>query len=335
MFLCNNGFVKPDSQAGLRKSTQSITFIRWAQFIRGLRVNFFRKWFGVGRSNTPARSFETLEAESITAVAAAIKEVAAKGDTRAKGILGRMYFNGEGVPQNYLEAAFWLKAAAEAGDADAQGLLGMAYEEGFGVGQDFSKAAALYRKAADQGVDAAAYFLAKLFLKGKGVAKDATAALKWFLTSARAGNTGAQGELLVLFYAYGEGDPVYAQEAYFWALLAAREKHPVALQLMPEIASTLTSQQRAEIEQRVRDWKPIVMSSERPTASVRQKHSRALETFAEEIESWPIDQAKVALQLIEAIIHGDSDEIDSLSGDLTVGQFRAVMAVVSKMEQGD
>lgn len=297
-------------------------------------MNFIRKWFGVGRSNTSARSFKTLEAESIKVVAAAIKVAAAKGDTRAKSMLGRMFFNGEGVPQNYLEAAFWLNAAAEAGDADAQGLLGMAYEEGFGVGQDFSKAAVLYRKAADQGDDAAAHFLAKLFLEGKGVAKDARAALKWFLMSARAGNTGAQGELLALFYAYGEGDPVYAQEAYFWALLAAREKHPVALQLMPEIASTLTSQRRAEIEQRVRNWKPIVMPSERSTASVRPKHSSALETFAEEIESWPADQAKIALQLIEAILHGDSNEIDRLPGELTVGQFRAVMAVVSKMEQG-
>ncbi len=283
--------------------------------------------FSVGRTNTPARPFETKEA-------VAIKVAATKGDVRAKSMLGSMYFKGEGVPQNYLEAAFWLNAAAEAGDADAQGLLGMAYEEGFGVDQDFSKAAALYRKAADQGVDAAAYFLAKLFLEGKGVAKDTTVAIKWFLTSARAGNTGAQGVLLAL-YMYGEGVPVNAQEAYFWALLAAREKHPLALQLMPKITSTLTSQRRAEIEQRVRDWKPIDTPSERSTASVRQKHSRALEMFAEEIESWPIDQAKIALQLIEAIIHGDSDEIDRISGALTVGHFGAVMTVVNKMEQGD
>jgi TPR repeat protein len=209
----------------------------------------------------------------------------------------------------------------------------MAYEEGLGVGQDFSKAAALYRKAADQGADAAAYFLAKLFLEGKGVAKDATAAVKSFITSARAGNTGAQGVLLAL-YMYGEGAPVNVQEAYFLALLAAREKHPLALQLIPDIASTLTSQRRAEIEQRVRDWKPTVMSPERSTASVRPKQSSAMEAFAEEIESWPADQARAAQQLIKATVNGDGDEIDRLCGELTVGQFRAVTAVLIKMKQG-
>lgn len=288
-------------------------------------MNFFRKWFGVGRSNTPARPFETKEA-------VAIKVAATKGDVCAKSMLGRMYFKGEGVPQNYLEAAIWLNAAAEAGDADAQGLLGMAYEEGLGVGQDFSKAAALYRKAAEQGADAAAYFLGKLFLEGKGVAKDATAAAKWFLTSARAGNTGAQGVLLAL-YMYGEGVPVNVQESYFWALLAAREKHPLALQLIPEIASTLTSQRRAETEQRVRDWKPSVMSPERSTGAGHPKHSNVMEAFAEEIESWPTDQAKAALQLIKATVNGDSDEIDRLYGELTVGQLRAVTAVLRTMEQ--
>ncbi|VVP60468.1 hypothetical protein PS850_06207 [Pseudomonas fluorescens] len=125
--------------------------------------------------------------------AIAIKVAAVNGDVRAKSMLGRMYFKGEGVLQDHTEAAIWLHGAAEAGDADAQGLLGMAYEEGLGVSRDYSKAAELYRKAAEQGIDAAAYFLGNLFLEGKGVAKDSATAAKWFLASAQAGNTGAQG----------------------------------------------------------------------------------------------------------------------------------------------
>ena len=211
-------------------------------------MNSLRRFFGIG-SRSRARSYESKEA-------VAIKLLAAKGDIRAKSLLGRMYFKGEcGVPQDYAEAALWLFAASEAGDADAQGLLGMALEQGLGVSCDYAKAAELYAKAAAQGVDAAAYFLGKLFLEGKGVPKDSTEAAKWFLKSAHAGNSGAQG-ILIALYLYGEGLPENSEEAYFWALVADRAKYPPALQLATEIAATLSSEKREEIKERARFWNP-------------------------------------------------------------------------------
>ena len=44
-----------------------------------------------------------------------------------------MYKSGQGVPQNYKEAAAWFRSAAMQGHADAQSSLGNMYSEGLGV----------------------------------------------------------------------------------------------------------------------------------------------------------------------------------------------------------
>jgi hypothetical protein len=71
-----------------------------------------------------------------------------------------------------------------------------------------------------------------------------------------------------------------------------------------------------------------------PTNPAGQKRSKAIEEFAKEIESWPEEQARTALLLIKATASGDTEQIDKLYPELTVGQFRAVEQVVRKMEQG-
>jgi len=58
------------------------------------------------------------------------------GGRLAQYNLGFMYFNGQGVPQNYAEAARWYRKAAEQGDVDATRILGLAYYLGKGVPQD-------------------------------------------------------------------------------------------------------------------------------------------------------------------------------------------------------
>ncbi len=50
--------------------------------------------------------------------------------------LGQMYKQGEGVPQDYKEAASWYRKAAEQGFARAQTNLGYMYDQGHGVLQD-------------------------------------------------------------------------------------------------------------------------------------------------------------------------------------------------------
>lgn len=48
-----------------------------------------------------------------------------------------MHANGEGVPQDYVEAAKWYKLAANQGHTKAQFQLGILYKKGLGVAQDY------------------------------------------------------------------------------------------------------------------------------------------------------------------------------------------------------
>jgi TPR repeat protein len=62
-----------------------------------------------------------------------------------------MYAKGQGVAQDYAEAATWYRKAAEQGYAPAQCKLGTMYSQGHGVTQDYAEAMKWYRKAAEQG----------------------------------------------------------------------------------------------------------------------------------------------------------------------------------------
>ena len=62
-----------------------------------------------------------------------------------------MYFNGKGVPKDYVKAAKWYLKAAEQGYAWAQHKLGVMYANGRGVPQNDAEAIKWFRMAADQG----------------------------------------------------------------------------------------------------------------------------------------------------------------------------------------
>jgi S1-C subfamily serine protease len=65
-----------------------------------------------------------------------IKAKAESGDVEAQFILAVHYFNGQGVTQDYTEAAKWNRRAADQGDANAQFNLGFLYAKGEGVTQN-------------------------------------------------------------------------------------------------------------------------------------------------------------------------------------------------------
>jgi TPR repeat protein len=58
---------------------------------------------------------------------------------------------GDGVPQDFTEAARWFRRAAEQGDAYGEDALGSLYENRSGVPKDLALAFQWHRKAADQG----------------------------------------------------------------------------------------------------------------------------------------------------------------------------------------
>jgi uncharacterized protein len=69
-----------------------------------------------------------------------IKPSAEKGSQRAQYNLGIMYSKGQGVSQNFQEAAKWWLKSANQGNAKAQYSMGVLHTSGQGVNQDYREA---------------------------------------------------------------------------------------------------------------------------------------------------------------------------------------------------
>ena len=98
------------------------------------------------------------------------------GDREAQFAVGNSYYN----DQEDVEAVKWFRKAADQGVAEAQTMLGLMYENGHGVPQDHKKAVRWYRKATEQGDAKAQSNLGFMYLKGLGLTQDDKEAVKWF-----------------------------------------------------------------------------------------------------------------------------------------------------------
>jgi TPR repeat protein len=61
-------------------------------------------------------------------------------DEAAMSSLARLYYGGQGVPDDYAKAREWFEKAAVKGDASAMASLAWLYSHGPGVGRDYTKA---------------------------------------------------------------------------------------------------------------------------------------------------------------------------------------------------
>src|SRR5262245_10539441 len=120
------------------------------------------------------------------------RPMAEQGYAEGQNNLGALYANGQGVPQDYVEAAKWYRLAADQGYAAAQYNLGEVYATGHGVPQDYTEAAKWFRLAADQGDADAQYHLAYLYASGQGLPRDHVRAHMWFSLSAIKGTQNAE-----------------------------------------------------------------------------------------------------------------------------------------------
>jgi uncharacterized protein len=116
-----------------------------------------------------------------------VRKAAYQGYVNAQFMLGEMYARGEGVPQDYGQAATWFRKAADQGDAAAQFILGMMYDGGNGLPQDHDQATAWYRKAANNGHALAQFNLSVMYYKGEGVPQDYGQAYMWVNLAATTG----------------------------------------------------------------------------------------------------------------------------------------------------
>ena len=144
---------------------------------------------------------------------------------------------------------------AERGDVVAQNNLGALYDSGQGVAQDYAEAAKWFRKAADQGFAVAQNNLANLFGDGKGVAQDHAVAVRWYRKAAVQGLASAQFELGIA-YAKGQGVPQDDVQAHMWFNLAAVRGDRDAARNRDVVARRMTSEQVQQAEALAAAWQP-------------------------------------------------------------------------------
>ncbi|MEM7223614.1 MAG: tetratricopeptide repeat protein [Pseudomonadota bacterium] len=161
------------------------------------------------------------------------------GNPRAQNLIGRMYDEGHGVPENDAVAVHWYRLAAEQGFAWSQFNLGLMYLEGTGVETDESAALEWFRKAAEQGHARAQNRVGLLYDSGRGVAEDDTVAVGWYRKSAEQGFASAQYNL-GLMYEAGTGVVQDYGQALHWMREAAAQDHQKAKDKIPRLEEQLT-----------------------------------------------------------------------------------------------
>jgi len=155
------------------------------------------------------------------------RKAAEQGVAEAQYNLGFLYYKGQGVPKDYTQAAFWVRKAAEQGVAVAQNNLAGLYRDGQGVSKDYVQAASWYRKAAEQGVAEAQSRLGRLYFNGQGVPQDYAQAAAWYRKAAEQGVAEAQSNLGAM-YRFGQGVPRDYAQAVFWSRKAAEQGDAMA-----------------------------------------------------------------------------------------------------------
>lgn len=109
-----------------------------------------------------------------------LTSLAIKGDSNAQFNLGIIYYNGQGVKQDYQEAFKWFKLAVEQNHAGAQFNLGVTYYNGHGVKQDDQEAFKWFKLAAEQNYARAQLMLGIMYTNGYGVRQNYVTAKNWF-----------------------------------------------------------------------------------------------------------------------------------------------------------
>lgn len=184
-----------------------------------------------------------------------IKDVlvrAERGDALMQYVLGKMYYDGNNVEQNYESAAFWFEKAARS-NLNAKFMLGMMYHDGKGVHQSYNRALRWYTDAADQGHIYAQFTLGVMYYNAVGVARDYAKALYYYELSAEQGDVDGQ---LALGHMYdvGFGTEKDHVKAVMWYTIAQRSGNRLAGEVLREIEAEVDAKTLADGRALARAW---------------------------------------------------------------------------------
>lgn len=158
--------------------------------------------------------------------------------------------------RQYDEALKQLAPLAQKGHADAQNLLGLMYYTGQGVKQDYSQAAAWFAKAGAQNKADAQYVLGAMYYTGKGVPQDYKSAVGWFRKAAEKGHAEAQRLLGMMYQHAAGGMPRDMVLAYMLWNLAAAKGNAEAAEMRNAAARRMSTEQIEEAQSLSSAWKP-------------------------------------------------------------------------------
>ena len=209
--------------------------------------------------------------------------LAEQGNARAQFHMGKMYDQGEGVPQDYNEAFKWYELAAKQGYgpskhyiyqlakkgvapalkvltdqanngvAEAQFHMGEMYDLGEGVPQDYNEAFKWYGLAAKQGYFSAQTHLGNMYDLGHGVSQDFNEAINRYRFAANRGHAQAQFNLGVMFYK-GRGVIQDYLLADIWFIRSSLQKNQEAFKYISLVEKLMSPQQRKKAQQMAKYW---------------------------------------------------------------------------------
>lgn len=147
------------------------------------------------------------------------RKAADQGHEKAQLNLGNMYYVGRGVAKDEVQAIHWVRKAAEQGYAPGQVRLGHMYHCGRRRDTDIEKndeqIVYWYRKAAEQGDADGQCALGEMYNDGRGVPQDYAEALRWFRKAAEQDNAGGYW-MLGRMYSEGRGVAQDNEQAEYW-----------------------------------------------------------------------------------------------------------------------
>ncbi len=152
---------------------------------------------------------------------------------KLEAALGKMYYDGEGVPQNNHKAEEWFRKAADHGDGDAQVNLVDMYLKGQSTSLLRSEVEQWLRPLAMKGDTDAQAILGHLYYKGNDY-RTYDEAAQWLLKAAEGGHRQAQ-ETLGIKYSTGDRVRKSLAEAEYWLRKAADQGSDSAKKSLVEL----------------------------------------------------------------------------------------------------
>lgn len=111
-----------------------------------------------------------------------------KLDAEALFVLGKMFENGDGAPQNFNKSTSYFKRSSDKGNTNATCQLGVCYQMGQGVEQSDSLAFSYYKKAANDGNAWGQRNVSTCYIEGIGTEVNLSKGFEWVKMAAKNGD---------------------------------------------------------------------------------------------------------------------------------------------------